>query len=463
MALFDWIIGRNNNQTPQLEPVIIEDPNQPQLTQQLQNRIGNNSVTDKTRFKPFQDFFNKIADVDNINEPIETPSIKIGNFYNDRIKPLGDRIATGILGEKINPYIETDENTYTDLDEDGNTRLNTAIGNPVRIGGIINDWRAGFNDNYRNGFDISNLADDRKKSLAYRFGEGIGTLGRFAQSPLGRGLIVAGLVGATGGGALPALTFGGMTSMLNQKNRFNDRLYRNELEKLGVNIPDLKGYVSADTYKKLVEAERLRDNADFKKMYYDAQLKNQQDMMEFRKQQAEQEKRQQAIDNAYKQQTLNENIRHNRNSEAVDWGKINVEREKIKNKNTQNKNITKETELNEIDNQLKEFENTFTKMEQHPYRYRMLGRASELANMLTEEEANFNAQRTLLFNQIARKLGGEKGVLSDKDIERIDKALPTLSDTIEQKRAKLKAVYSLLDIKRSSLTEENNDPLGLGL
>ena len=66
----------------------------------------------------------------------------------------------------------------------------------------------------------------------------------------------------------------------------------------------------------------------------------------------------------------------------------------------------------------------------------------------TTQEANFNSQRTLLFNKIARELGGEKGVLSDQDITRIDASLPKLTDSLQQKQAKMQAVYDLLgDVK----------------
>lgn len=71
----------------------------------------------------------------------------------------------------------------------------------------------------------------------------------------------------------------------------------------------------------------------------------------------------------------------------------------------------------------------------------------------TTKEANFNAQRTLLFNQIARKLGGEKGVLSDQDMKRIELALPTLTDSYDQKIAKMRAVDDLLNIKKGGMPQ----------
>ncbi len=134
--------------------------------------------------------------------------------------------------------------------------------------------------------------------------------------------------------------------------------------------------------------------------------------------------------NALAQQRLNEAIRHNR---AMESGNT-----------TNGTNSTRD--LQELKNQLDSFSSSFDKVD-NPYRYRIAGGVSNKLNTLSNEEANFNAQRTLLFNQVARKLGGEKGVLSDQDIKRIDDSLPKLSDTKAQKMAKMESIYNLLDIR----------------
>jgi hypothetical protein len=73
------------------------------------------------------------------------------------------------------------------------------------------------------------------------------------------------------------------------------------------------------------------------------------------------------------------------------------------------------------------------------------GRLRAATGFQTKEEANFDSQRTLLFNKIARDLGGEKGVLSDQDIKRIEKSLPSYTDSAVQKQAKMQAIYDLLN------------------
>ena len=146
---------------------------------------------------------------------------------------------------------------------------------------------------------------------------------------------------------------------------------------------------------------------------------------------------------------------------------INKQEKKIEAENKKKQEAL--TNLGAIENQLNRFEGTFKKAN-NPYRYRLAGWASEKGNFLTPAEANFNSQRTLLFNKIARDLGGEKGVLSDQDIKRIEQSLPTLSDTTAQKKAKMTAIYDLLNDRKAvyGVTSPggqnlDTDPLGLDL
>ena len=77
---------------------------------------------------------------------------------------------------------------------------------------FFDNLTSGAKENFSTGFAAPNLTDNTgefgKKSASYRLGEGIGTLGRFLESPLGRGLLVGGIVGASGGSGLEALGYG---------------------------------------------------------------------------------------------------------------------------------------------------------------------------------------------------------------------------------------------------------------
>lgn len=308
--------------------------------------------------------------------------------------------------------------------------------------GLFNDIAAGYNENRNNAFSINNYGDNtleggRRKGFAYRLGEGLGSLARIGESPLGRSLLVGGLVGATGGSGLEALAYGAQTGMLNQGNRMSDKLYRDDLERQGIDTSGVRGYINKDIYSNMIQSKQLQDNAEWRKAYFDAQQANNQVNREFQQRQLENSINQANANRALQWAELGERRRQNDMSNAIAQQKILADMQGA------------DGSFGDMRQQLDNFVASFDTVD-NPYRYRIAGKGSEFFNTLTENEANFNAQRTLLFNQIARKLGGEKGVLSDNDIKRIEAALPTLADTKKQKEAKMRAVYALLNIKEGN-------------
>lgn len=115
-----------------------------------------------------------------------------------------------------------------------------------------NSFLEGYRDNYNNSFSFSNLRNNPEKDWQYRLGEGLGTVGRFIDSPLGRGVIAAGLNKALGydNSALEGLqAFAGRNNAVT-----TDRLYRNELKKYGYTDEDLAGIggtITSDVFKNL--------------------------------------------------------------------------------------------------------------------------------------------------------------------------------------------------------------------
>ena len=186
------------------------------------------------------------------------------------------------------------------------------------------------------------------------------------------------------------------------------------------------------------------------------------------KEELEWRKQENALDRALKRDSLNAQIAHQRAMESIARDRMNGTAtggaSGLSEKQLQ-KNIESLNSLNAVQSQMDRFSNSFDKV-------RPTKAGALLANTYASKgfgngaESNFNAQRTLLFNKIARELGGEKGVLSDQDIKRIESSLPSLSDSLPQKRAKMKAVYDLLEDRKSQYgggTASNNDPMGLGL
>lgn len=120
--------------------------------------------------------------------------------------------------------------------------------------GLLNDISSGYQENRFNPVSIENLKQNtldngREKGFAYRLGEGLGSLARLGNSPLGRGLLVGGIVGASGGNGLEALTYGAGTTMLNQGNVLRDQLYREALKRQGVDVSKIGGLVTDDMFR----------------------------------------------------------------------------------------------------------------------------------------------------------------------------------------------------------------------
>ena len=401
----------------------------------------------------------------------------------------------------------------------------TASQNP-RVGGIFNDIVNGYRENRTTPISMNNFGDNnidfnRTKGLSYRIGEGLGSIARVADSPLGRGLLTGAAVAALGGAPGEALAYGGTATALNQGNRMRDRVYRQQLitsaqdalrnrqdwnaltdeEKANIlssvqadnanfnmlsdeqktrlinqaqqqylanrqsellsnienQVNSIRGYVNDDTYKNLVAAQQMRDNAEYRNALLRSQQQAQQEAREDRKFEREMRREENAANRALtmRGQDLN----------------YSLGRERLLSNNKQIKENRKIQEniraLNSIKSQLDRFSASFSDV-------RPTKAGALMADVVTKSglgntsEANFNAQRTLLFNKIARELGGEKGVLSDQDIKRIEEALPKLSDSLAQKKAKMQAIYNLLDDRLMqfgyvSNTQQDDNPLGLDL
>ena len=190
--------------------------------------------------------------IQGVSQGLNSGNKELAQFITD------NKINTPKTAEEIALAKEGKFNDYTPV-------TSTISENP-RVGGALRDVAGGYNENLNNAISLDNFGqnetpDGRKKGFAYRLGEGLGSISRFAQSPLGRGLIVGGLVGATGGDALPMLAYGAGTTMQNQANIMNDKLYRNALEDEGVDTSNLKGFITKDTYNSLNQGSARYMNA----------------------------------------------------------------------------------------------------------------------------------------------------------------------------------------------------------
>ena len=304
--------------------------------------------------------------------------------------------------------------------------------------GFFNNLTGGANENFITGFasptQIENQPVYDRKGIGYQIGKGLGSLANGLSTWAGDAW-VAGSQGLNAG-------------LQRQNLRVGDRAYREQLEGMGVDTSNIRGYITDDVYKNIVSMKQLKDNADYRNALLETQQNNQ----------------------LVSQQIAKDKLNYQMQQDARDYNlknrELGLKEQKILNDMT--KDVGKLDNLKAVSNQLKRFESTFADMP-NKLESNTLGRVRNLTGFQTETEANFNSQRTLLFNKIARDLGGEKGVLSDQDIKRIEKALPDYTDSYAQKQAKMQAVYALLNdrlsVEGGSLDDfdTETDPLGLGL
>ncbi len=462
--------------------------------------------------------------IQGVSQGLNSGNKELAQFITD------NKINTPKTAEEIALAKEGKFNDYTPV-------ASTISENP-RVGGALRDIAGGYNENLNNAISLDNFGqnetpDGRKKGFAYRLGEGLGSISRFAQSPLGRGLIVGGLVGATGGDALPMLAYGAGTTMQNQANRMNDKLYRNELkqtyqqsimndpryntltsaedkqiqdyikqspeylnaktdeeratiagnmynslasEKIAskqnealqevyANIDGLRGYVDRNAFGSMVQAQQLRDNAGYRNMMLSNQQRQNEIMNALRQDQLKAQQQQQAFNQWYQKASLEDKRADRAERRAYNNAQLGLGYARLNNdnynkaldraekaKDREAKILSKQENYRDVEKQINNFKATFKGLPSKAESY-TLGNLRAMTGTQTTKEANFNAQRTLLFNQIARKLGGEKGVLSDQDMKRIELALPTLTDSYDQKIAKMRAVDDLLNIKKGGMPQ----------
>lgn len=144
----------------------------------------------------------------------------------------------------------------------------------------LQDMINGARENANTPFDISNweqtqTSDNRPKGLAYRLGEGLGTAGRVANSPLGRGVGTGLLVAMGGGDPTQAMTYGLQAGVGNYENVQQDKMNRNLLQQQGIDTSGMRGYLNNDMAKSYTDNYYKLNNASYrnKKLDQDTYVK----------------------------------------------------------------------------------------------------------------------------------------------------------------------------------------------
>lgn len=179
--------------------------------------------------------------------------------------------------------------------------------------GLLNDIAAGYQENRSTPISLNNFGENQNKGAAFKIGEGLGSIGRFIDSPLGRGVLTGAAIGLLGGNPAQMLAYGGTATALNQGNRLRDRAYRQQLintmqdslkngegwnnltpeeqntqlQSVADQINGMRGYMADDVYKNIITAQQMKDNAEWRKAHLEQQKIAQDEAREDRKLQRE--------------------------------------------------------------------------------------------------------------------------------------------------------------------------------
>lgn len=177
------------------------------------------------------------------------------------------------------------------------TMLSMGTAKAPRQGGWINDFVGGYRENSTQGFEAENLAPDKNKSWATRFGEGLGTLARFYDKPIGRMAVATGLSYLTD--EANPLREGVRAYVGRQTNMTKDKAYRQGLIKMGIDANEVNaipGMMTDDIFSNIARAKQLQDDAEWKRKYFDAQQEQNKILNEIKEKELEMKQGKEAFD-----------------------------------------------------------------------------------------------------------------------------------------------------------------------
>ena len=147
--------------------------------------------------------------------------------------------------------------------------------------GFFEDLSRGFQENATQGFNVNNLAPVENKGLATRLGEGLGTLARFYDKPIGRMAVATGLSMLTD--EANPLGEGVKAYVGRQTNMTRDNVYRNQLKQMGMSedeVNAIPGIITDDIFKNYTLANYRNNMTNYRnlKLDKDTYLKQQQNI-----------------------------------------------------------------------------------------------------------------------------------------------------------------------------------------
>lgn len=200
-------------------------------------------------------------------DPLKMAQAQLAQKQASTPRTLGDRL----FGREMTQDYQT-------INPDTNETEMTTISNYRP--GFFNDLASGYRENATQGFDVNNLAPQRK-GLATRIGEGLGTLARFYDKPIGRMAVATGLSMLTD--EANPLGEGVKAYVGRQTNMTRDKVYRNQLKQMGMSedeVNSIPGIVTDDIFKNYTLANYRNNMTNYRnlKLDKDTYIKQQQNI-----------------------------------------------------------------------------------------------------------------------------------------------------------------------------------------
>lgn len=372
-----------------------------------------------------------------------------GKMYETDIEPeVRSSFVKNLVNNIGNKILGTPVGAASNIEQIGDNEFNASLSKTPRQGGFLNDIANGYRENYYQPFNINNLGQN--KGWGTRLGEGFGTLGRFVDSSLGRGILAAGLSAATGyGEPLEELA---IATVGRQRAKTADRLYRDQLKAQGINTDDIKGNITPEIYRNILYGQQLQDNAAYRNMMLNNQERQIEALKQYRQDELNWKKAKEATDNYYRQLEF-------------DLKKAEAEAKKAKEKENKISPQEQFTELVKLYALMPQ--NYAAKGTQKATA--LLGAGQTLTGFGNPDYIGYDSVAEAMATTLARA-GGEKGNISDSDIKRWKKTLPSSTDTPVQAQAKFDATAKVLGLPSLNIKDYykqnqqvGNDSLGIDM
>lgn len=327
--------------------------------------------------------------------------------------------------------------------------------------GLLPDLAKGYNENYNQGLNFNNFG--QKKGWAERIGEGLGSVGRVIDSPLGRGLLAAGLNSALGyDNSLQE----GLTAAVGRQNaQTADRIYRQQLAAQGIDTSNIGGNINSDIYRQILYGQQLQDNAAYRQLYLDNQQRQNEIMNQIRQDQLDRQKKQDEIQNQIAFGKL-----------GIEGQRLNLEGQRVAaymkslenkaNKTSEDKAILRQ--LSDNSSTLADIEAGLQLIEENPQAYTWFkGKVgADIANRLDPKGVPTRTQIDNITAVYRKWLTGAQ--MSDAERKAYERFLPAPTDNAQIVKSKLQGMKNSIERKNQILMQgakinntQDVDPLGI--